>query len=180
MSLLLYHYTPFVITFDPIVCKWHLVWRVLDDDRSGYLGFKEFLQAIDLMGARWGLMASNGPLPITHNHRYHHDHHTHQPHRYHHNRTPDDKLRWTFKMYDEDNQENHHNHHNNWNHHHHHHRYHHNRTPDDKLRWAFKMYDEDNSREVDHQEMENVMVVSCFRWGLRSVVMMILWMVRWL
>ena len=28
--------------------------RVLDDDRSGYLGFKEFLQAIDLMGARWG------------------------------------------------------------------------------------------------------------------------------
>ena len=37
------------------------------------------------------------------------------------------------------------------------------RTPDDKLRWAFKMYDEDNSREVDKQEMENVMVVSCFR-----------------
>ena len=37
------------------------------------------------------------------------------------------------------------------------------RTPDDKLRWAFKMYDEDNSREVDIQEMENVMVVSCFR-----------------
>ena len=35
-----------------------------------------------------------------------------------------------------------------------------NRTPDDKLRWAFKMYDEDNSREVDKQEMENVMVVS--------------------
>ena len=34
------------------------------------------------------------------------------------------------------------------------------RTPDDKLRWAFKMYDEDNSREVDMQEMENVMVVS--------------------
>ena len=34
------------------------------------------------------------------------------------------------------------------------------RTPDDKLRWAFKMYDEDNSREVDKQEMENVMVVS--------------------
>ena len=36
------------------------------------------------------------------------------------------------------------------------------RTPDDKLRWAFKMYDEDNSREVDMQEMENVMVVSFF------------------
>ena len=34
------------------------------------------------------------------------------------------------------------------------------RSPDDKLRWAFKMYDEDNSREVDVQEMENVMVVS--------------------
>ena len=34
------------------------------------------------------------------------------------------------------------------------------RTPDDKLRWAFKMYDEDNSREVDYQEMENVMKVS--------------------
>ena len=33
------------------------------------------------------------------------------------------------------------------------------RTPDDKLRWAFKMYDEDNSREVDINEMENVMVV---------------------
>ena len=37
------------------------------------------------------------------------------------------------------------------------------RTPDDKLRWAFKMYDEDNSREVDMQEMENVMVVSFFQ-----------------
>ena len=36
------------------------------------------------------------------------------------------------------------------------------RTPDDKLRWAFKMYDEDNSREVDMQEMENVMVVRFF------------------
>jgi len=61
----------------------NLVFRVLDDDRSGCLGFKEFLQAIDLMGAR---------------------------------------------------------------------------SPDDKLRWAFKMYDEDNSREVDINEMENVMV----------------------
>lgn len=60
----------------------NLVFRVLDDDNSGVLGFKEFLQAIDLVGAR---------------------------------------------------------------------------TPDDKLRWAFKMYDEDNSREVDYQEMENVM-----------------------
>ena len=27
------------------------------------------------------------------------------------------------------------------------------------MRWAFKMYDEDNSREVDINEMENVMVV---------------------
>ena len=33
------------------------------------------------------------------------------------------------------------------------------RTPDDKLRWAFKMYDEDNSREVDYQEMENVILL---------------------
>ena len=33
-------------------------------------------------------------------------------------------------------------------------------SPEEKLRWAFKMYDEDNSREVDKQEMENVMVVS--------------------
>ena len=73
---------------------------MLDDDRSGYLGFKEFLQAIDLMGARW--VAS------------------------------------LFYSYRHDQ----------------------NRTPDDKLRWAFKMYDEDNSREVDKQEMENVMVVS--------------------
>merc|ERR1711915_873814 len=46
-----------------------LVFRVLDEDRSDKLGFKEFLQAIDLVGAR----------------------------------TPDDKLRWAFKMYDEDN-----------------------------------------------------------------------------
>merc|ERR1712038_558531 len=47
----------------------NLVFRVLDDDGSGQLGYKEFLQAIDLVGAR----------------------------------TPDDKLRWAFKMYDEDN-----------------------------------------------------------------------------
>ena len=33
------------------------------------------------------------------------------------------------------------------------------KTVGDKLRWAFKMYDEDNSREVDINEMENVMVV---------------------
>jgi len=47
----------------------NLVFRVLDEDNSEKLGFKEFLQAIDLVGAR----------------------------------TPDDKLRWAFKMYDEDN-----------------------------------------------------------------------------
>ena len=76
--------------------------RVLDDDRSGFLGFKEFLQAIDLMGARCQINMMVMIVLIC-------------------------------------------------------------RTPDDKLRWAFKMYDEDNSREVDKQEMENVMVVSCFR-----------------
>ena len=30
----------------------NLVFRVLDDDKSGKLGFKEFLQAIDLVGSR--------------------------------------------------------------------------------------------------------------------------------
>ena len=31
----------------------NLVFRVLDEDNSQKLGFKEFLQAIDLVGARW-------------------------------------------------------------------------------------------------------------------------------
>ena len=31
----------------------NLVFRVLDEDNSEKLGFKEFLQAIDLVGARW-------------------------------------------------------------------------------------------------------------------------------
>ena len=38
--------------FYVIVCKLRSVLRVLDDDQSGMLGFKEFLQAIDLVGAR--------------------------------------------------------------------------------------------------------------------------------
>ena len=42
---------------------------VLDNDKNGYLDFKEFQQAIDLVGAR----------------------------------LPDDRLRWSFKLYDEDN-----------------------------------------------------------------------------
>ena len=35
-----------------IACNLRSVLRVLDDDQSGMLGFKEFLQAIDLVGAR--------------------------------------------------------------------------------------------------------------------------------
>ena len=42
---------------------------MLDSDKNGYLDFKEFQQAIDLVGAR----------------------------------LPDDRLRWSFKLYDEDN-----------------------------------------------------------------------------
>ena len=44
-------------------------YSVLDSDKNGYLDFKEFQQAIDLVGAR----------------------------------LPDDRLRWSFKLYDEDN-----------------------------------------------------------------------------
>ncbi|XP_023331293.1 neuronal calcium sensor 2 isoform X1 [Eurytemora carolleeae] len=46
-----------------------MVFSVLDGDHNGYLDFKEFQQAIDLVGAR----------------------------------LPDDRLRWSFKLYDEDN-----------------------------------------------------------------------------
>jgi len=46
-----------------------MVFSVLDSDHNGYLDFKEFQQAIDLVGAR----------------------------------LPDDRLRWSFKLYDEDN-----------------------------------------------------------------------------
>jgi len=46
-----------------------MVFSVLDGDKNGYLDFKEFQQAIDLVGAR----------------------------------LPDDRLRWSFKLYDEDN-----------------------------------------------------------------------------
>ena len=42
---------------------------VLDSDKNGYLDFKEFQQAIDLVGAR----------------------------------LPDDRLRWSFRLYDMDN-----------------------------------------------------------------------------
>ena len=42
---------------------------VLDSDKNGYLDFKEFQQAIDLVGAR----------------------------------LPDDRLRWSFRLYDLDN-----------------------------------------------------------------------------
>ena len=63
----------------------NLVFRVLDEDNSKKLGFKEFLQAIDLVGARFVKQI----LILTS--------------RQHFLRTPDDKLRWAFKMYDEDN-----------------------------------------------------------------------------
>ena len=46
-----------------------MIHSVLDSDKNGYLDFKEFQQAIDLVGAR----------------------------------LPDDRLRWSFKLYDEDN-----------------------------------------------------------------------------
>ena len=42
----------------------NLVFRVLDEDNSEKLGFKEFLQAIDLVGARWvRCLARSGPWP---------------------------------------------------------------------------------------------------------------------
>ena len=103
-----------------------MICRVLDDDRSGYLGFKEFLQAIDLMGARWQINVMVMMINLT-------------PHQIKSNHFDQIKSNQC-DGYDRPD-----------------------RTPDDKLRWAFKMYDEDNSREVDIQEMENVMVVSCFR-----------------
>ena len=46
-----------------------MVFSVLDSDHNGYLDFKEFQQAIDLVGAR----------------------------------LPDDRLRWSFRLYDMDN-----------------------------------------------------------------------------
>ena len=46
-----------------------MVFSVLDSDQNGYLDFKEFQQAIDLVGAR----------------------------------LPDDRLRWSFRLYDVDN-----------------------------------------------------------------------------
>merc|ERR1711997_114403 len=46
-----------------------MVFSVLDSDHNGYLDFKEFQQAIDLVGAR----------------------------------LPDDRLRWSFRLYDVDN-----------------------------------------------------------------------------
>ena len=42
-------------------------------------------------------------------------------------------------------------------------------SAEDKLKWAFKMYDEDNSREVDYQEMENVMKVSQAEHAVRYI-----------
>ena len=48
----------------------NLVFRVLDEDNSEKLGFKEFLQAIDLVGARFvhfvklRSMSTPGPFPI--------------------------------------------------------------------------------------------------------------------
>ena len=42
----------------------NLVFRVLDEDNSEKLGFKEFLQAIDLVRARWvRWRARSGPGP---------------------------------------------------------------------------------------------------------------------
>ena len=46
-----------------------MIYSVLDADHNGYLDFKEFQQAIDLVGAR----------------------------------LPDDRLRWSFRLYDLDN-----------------------------------------------------------------------------
>ena len=51
------------------VQQYSTFFSVLDSDKNGYLDFKEFQQAIDLVGAR----------------------------------LPDDRLRWSFKLYDEDN-----------------------------------------------------------------------------
>ena len=42
----------------------NLVFRVLDEDNSEKLGFKEFLQAIDLVGARWVRCLAPGPCII--------------------------------------------------------------------------------------------------------------------
>ena len=46
----------------------NLVFRVLDDDNSEKLGFKEFLQAIDLVGARFVhityVLLSSVPCPF--------------------------------------------------------------------------------------------------------------------
>ena len=50
-------------------CTWTIISSVLDADHNGFLDFKEFQQAIDLVGAR----------------------------------LPDDRLRWSFRLYDMDN-----------------------------------------------------------------------------
>ena len=50
----------------------NLVFRVLDEDNSEKLGFKEFLQAIDLVGARWvRCLARSGPGPWPMHHSVH-------------------------------------------------------------------------------------------------------------
>ena len=63
-----------------------MVFSVLDGDHNGYLDFKEFQQAIDLVWRRTNQMLLLTELYWKVGARL-----------------PDDRLRWSFKLYDEDN-----------------------------------------------------------------------------